>query len=224
VLALREDALCGDGDAISFISTHTTKKQQIRTAAKAIIDEELLVLHSPVVPQDQQHAKAVLEHTVLRYQGMIRGRIVGGDASFPAVHWAQRVKDRCAKLTAIGSGDWTIPRCIHVEQNCCNDAHGNFCRQICCEKFFAGVVDAGVLADELQSRPSTNRWGSLQEHESEQLLGHFFHNLHPRACALAFQRWEDGAVALDDESDDYRQMVKGKAFRTVAKTSDETYT
>ena len=123
-LAVREDALCGHGHAINFISTHPSKKKQIQEAAHAIEDEELLVIFTEPPPEVTQQTQRILDHTVLRREGMIRGRIIDGACAFPGKHRAQRGKERCDKLKSVGNGDWSIHRCIHHERGCCTDEHG----------------------------------------------------------------------------------------------------
>ena len=101
---------------------------------------------------------------------------------------------------------------------------GNFSRAICVDKFLAAVVDGGALCDEIKGAPSKNRWGSLQEHESEQVLGDFLHKIFPQACSRALGTWDNGDLGdMGNEDDDYRKMVRGKAYRTVCMTSDPVY-
>ena len=166
----------------------------------------------------------VLAHTVLRRQGIVRGRITNDSTTTSEnVRKAARSKDRCAKLTACGNGDWSVPTCVHYEAGCCLDQNGQYSRAVAVNNFYAAAVDGGALCDELSDLPSKNRWGSLQEHEAEQVLADFFFRLHSRACCEAFKSWGSGGLGLGDADDDYRKMVKGKAFRLVCLVNDEEY-
>ena len=182
------------------------------------------MLHGDPPPEFRQHATGVLAHTVLRRQGIVRGRILndGTDAS-EKVRKSARSKDRCEKLLRFANGDWSVPTCVHYENGCCLDQHGQYSRAVAVNNFYAAAVDGGALCDELSDVPSKVRWGSLQEHEAEQLLGDWFFKLHLRACSLAFRSWDSAGVGLDDADDDYRRMVKGKAFRLVCLANDEDY-
>ena len=109
------------------LSPRTLPKKQIQRAAYDIINEELIVIHTLPSAQDAGHAQAILDNTVLRRQGMIRGRIDDGSASdFPAKHGAKRCQERCNKLMEMANGDWSIPHCFHHERGWCNDGGREF--------------------------------------------------------------------------------------------------
>ena len=139
------------------------------------------------------------------------------------VHKAGRGRDRCASITAMINGDTTIARCMHYENGCCTNEEGQFDRDVCVRNFVAACQNGAVLCDEPSDLPTKNRWGSLQEHEAEHVLEDFIHKLHTRACVVPFKSFDRGADNLDDESEDYRAMVRGKAYRTVLKVTDSEY-
>ena len=120
------------------------------------------------------------------------------------------------------NGDIRQPVPVHYESNCCVDSDGIFQRSICTSNFFNAVCNAGVLGTELTDEPSKNRWGSLAEHESEQVSGHCIHDLHTRSMTRAFDHWDAGDPGADEE-DDYRAMVKGKVWRSVSCMNDLEY-
>ena len=79
----------------------------------------------------------------------------------------------------------------------------------------------GCLGTQSKATPSNNRWGSQVEHDAAQLGGDMFWNIHARSLCRAFKTWQSGDVS--DATDEYRQYIRGKVWRSVKVVSADDY-
>ena len=219
-LATREGQHCGDTYSVGFVSKNLHKKQEIDKAKDRLVDEELIVIHAEPHEHNLQHTSNVLDHTIARSEGIIRGRAGGAEEKTPVQRHKHVVEQR-SLILAFLNGDIRANRIVHYENNCCTDGNGIFDMSICKTNVKNAISTAGLLCDKVQGDASKNRWGSCQDHDAAQTAGEMIHQIHPRSCARAFDTWQAGDIP--EGTDDFRRFVQGKVWRTVKVTSHEDY-
>ena len=219
-LALREDH-CGDTYSIGFVSKNLHKKEDIKQSMEKLVRDELIVIHAPPHQHNIDHTTSVLEHTISREEGYVRGRAVDGIQASDPKRRHKHVLEQRRLILQFLNGDIRSSRVVHYETGCCVDAGGNFDLGICKDNVCNAISTAGLLADLVPGDASKNRWGSCQTHDAAQTAGEMFHQIHSRSCANAFDSWRAGDVP--DGGDDYRKFVQGKVWRTVCVTSHADY-
>ena len=221
-LASRRDDNCGDTYAIDFTSKNTHKKKDIYQACAKLVDQELVVIHGDPPESVARHTSEILEHTIFRQHDITCSR-AGADVIFSRKRGASELKNRRRLIETFLNGDVRSPVTVHYERQCCVNADGVFDRQICVQNVTAAYQSAGLLGDGAEGTPSKNRWGSCAAHDSEQVAGAMFHEMHPRSVREAFGSWSACAGLAADGDDDYRQFVRGKVWRTLKVTSEDDY-
>jgi hypothetical protein len=181
-----------------------------------LVEEELLVFPGHPDESWAQHSKAIVEHTLLRTQTFIRGRLAGGVSLFRPAR-GEECAARSEKLCRILNYDARVNRIGHccTGRDCCPGG-----RAESVEKVTAAIVESGLLLGCTNSRTSTTRWGSSLNTLSDECAGMLFHSILPRTMARAFSHYQagdPGAQADDDDEEDYRKMVQRKVARASNK-------
>ena len=97
VNSVDEDEAIGDTHAISFVAHQNQKRSDIRSAKDQLVREELIVIHGPPPAINLEQLDRVLDHTIGRREGIVRGRLVYGQSLAEPRRKAARTMDRRTK-------------------------------------------------------------------------------------------------------------------------------
>jgi hypothetical protein len=219
---IRLDDHVGDTHAIAFVGQQYQKKRELQAAARELISSELDVQFGPPPSQIAAHTDRLLHHSFGRLEGIVRGRVVDGEAFSEGRRHSSKMNAQKVACKTFLNGDPRFPITQHYEQGCCVDAEGNFSREVCIDNCTAAACNSGVVASAQSGLPSKARWGSLSEHEAEQCAGEMLFQLGPRAMSSAFQAFGAADPGLSTD-DDYRRYVRGKVYRAVQVSNEDDY-
>ena len=156
-----------------------------------------------------RHQASILNNTLQREAEHVRAR--SGGLGPP--HNSQHLQDLVQKLRIL-NGDPRIPFPQHYCSGCCTS------REDCVHKIVAAIVESGMLCNNGTGLPAKARWGSMTISISKQVCGIMTHGILPQAIRLAFNKWEAGDPG-EEEDDEHRALVRGKAHRAKCVLSDD---
>ena len=81
-LAVDEDRWVGDSHAQAFVGQQPLKRKQVHDAGAKVIDRDLEVFFCEPPPAVTAHVERLLNHTLARHDGIVRGRIVNNEDEF----------------------------------------------------------------------------------------------------------------------------------------------
>jgi hypothetical protein len=216
-VTLKEDDLVGNIFAVQLVAQIPSHYARLVRVLRDLVEDELLVFPGHPDESWAQHSKAIVDHTFLRTQKFIRGRLDGGVSLFRP-GGDKESEARSEKLCRILNYDARVNRIGHccTGRDCCPGG-----RAESIEKVTAAIVESGLLLGCTNSRTSNNRWGSSLNTLSDECAGMLFHSILPRTMARAFidYRAADPGVQEDnDDGEDYRKMIQRKVTRASNKS------
>jgi len=129
-----------------------------------------------------EQAELVLQHTLLRTQGVVRGA-AGEDDIRPAVR-GKAVREAVPMLLSMLNGDIRMPFITHFCMGCCVDESGQTTREVQLRNVANAILNAGLLGGLCTIVPATSRWQSTSSSLSMLLVGILFHSILPRVRSI----------------------------------------
>ena len=204
----REQKLAGHVHAVETVKRVHGRRESLLKAVYLLVDKELEIQPGPPPDEYVQHSSAIVEHTLLRQQNLVRSRR-DLSAAKRGVNIASSVKP----FLAIVNGDPRRPKCSHWCSGCCVDEHGVSSRQQAVVNFHAALVTVGIFGGMMDVMPATSRWHTCGNSLALQTAGILFFKILPRAWKLAFG--ETYVPRNLTHSDDYHLYVRNKTYRAL---------
>ena len=181
---------------------------------RALVFAELEIHETPPDPLWQWHTRRVIDAAVLRNRN-VSGCVSEGDSFLLGPDYETRLATRNKVLTFV-NGDIRENRCQHHEVGCCTSAEDPVLAAK--EGFFAACVEANLFLGEEKIDCRKNQWGTMDDALTKENASIMVHNILPRVLTSSIPNWQEVGEAPGDE---YRRMVRSKAWRVKCCLNDE---
>jgi hypothetical protein len=213
--ATKEDDIIGDIHAVQFTCSLTTQREASLMKFRALVYDELEIHHTPADPRWLLHTTRVIDAAVLRKRNVL-GCVSEGESFLVSPDYSTRLETRNKVLTFV-NGDIRENRCQHHEVGCCSSAEDP--ELAAKEGFFAACVEANLFLGEEKIECRKNQWGTMDDALTKENASIMVHNILPRVLTSSIPNWEEVG---EEPAEEYRRMVRSKAWRTKCCLNDLT--
>ena len=221
LIICEEDQLIGDVYSLELLFRVPSHRNARVANVRRYLKEKLCTINDGRSPraEDQRHLASILEYTVRRHYRHIRSRLgssMDPDSALKPAAGEAEGEEACRRLELVFNGDPAMLKPCHV--------HTPETQHLTDEEIIDLALDAlvrGRVIPGLTSMlPSKSRWGSMMTALERQAGGFLLNNVLGNVVRQTLRGFgpEHEAEEIDD---DFRAVLKRKAWRAVCFTESE---
>lgn len=158
--------------AYQYVTAISGRVQELLHGLRVLIEKEMVTIPGAPPPEEASYVDTVLDHSLLRMEKQIRGRLNDMDPNHHEARRGATFRDRAVSVRCMCNGRLRGEIVIHYEQGCCRDEHGVVTRATQVNNMYAALSGCGIFGSLEKTKPGKQRWLSGSKVQSMVVAGY----------------------------------------------------